>query len=42
MNGGKYIIIQKFTVKKQRKWLRTAWTPRVLFAIMSTLEQIQL
>ncbi len=34
MNGGKYIIIQKFTPKKQRKWLSTAWTPRILFAIV--------
>ncbi len=32
MNGAKYIIIQKFTAKKQRKWLSTAWTPRILFA----------
>jgi len=34
MNGAKYIIIQKFTPKKQRKWLSTAWTPRILFAIV--------
>jgi len=34
MNGTKYIIIQKFTPKKQRKWLSTAWTPRILFAIV--------
>jgi membrane-associated protease RseP (regulator of RpoE activity) len=33
-NGSRYIIIQKFTPKKQRKWLRTSWTPRILFAIV--------
>ena len=34
MNNQKYIIIQKFAPKKQRKWLNTAWTPRVLFVIV--------
>ena len=34
MDGGKYIVIQKFTPKKQRKWLSTAWTPRILFAVV--------
>ena len=34
MNGSRYIIIQKFTPKKQRKWLSTSWTPRILFAIV--------
>jgi len=34
MNDSKYIIIQKFTPKKQRKWLSTAWTPRILFAVV--------
>ncbi len=34
MNGAKYIIIQKFTPKKQSKWLSTTWTPRILFAIV--------
>jgi membrane-associated protease RseP (regulator of RpoE activity) len=33
-NGSKYITIQKFTPKKQRKWLNTSWTPRILFAIV--------
>ena len=33
-DGGLYVIIQKFTPKKQRKWLSTAWTPRALFAIV--------
>jgi membrane-associated protease RseP (regulator of RpoE activity) len=34
MNGGKFIIIQKFSVKKQRKWMSASWTPRILFAIV--------
>lgn len=34
MNGTKYIIIQKFTPRKQRKWLSAAWTPRILFAVV--------
>jgi len=34
MNGGKYIIIQKFTPKKQSKWMSASWTPRILFAIV--------
>lgn len=34
MDGGKYVIIQKFTRRKQRRWMKTAWTPRVLFAIV--------
>jgi len=28
---GLYVIIQKFSPKKQRKWMSTAWTPRILF-----------
>ena len=40
MSGGKYIIIQKFAIKKQRKWLRTAWTPRILFAIVISFVMI--
>jgi membrane-associated protease RseP (regulator of RpoE activity) len=31
---GLYVIIQKFTPKKQRKWMSTSWTPRILFAIV--------
>ena len=34
MEDGKYIIIQKFTPKKQKKWLSASWTPRILFAIV--------
>ena len=32
--GGLYVIIQKFTPKKQRKWMSTSWTPRILFVIV--------
>jgi len=31
---GLYVIIQKFTPQKQRKWMSTSWTPRILFAIV--------
>jgi membrane-associated protease RseP (regulator of RpoE activity) len=34
MDDGKYLIIQKFSPKKQRKWLSTSWTPRILFAVV--------
>ena len=40
MDDGKYIIIQKFTPKKQRKWLNTAWTPRILFVIVISFVMI--
>ena len=40
MNGGKYIVIQKFAAKKQRKWLGTAWTPRILFAVVISFVMI--
>ncbi len=40
MNGGKYIVIQKFAAKKQRKWLNTAWTPRILFAVVISFVMI--
>ncbi len=40
MNGGKYIIIQKFTPKKQRKWMSSAWTPRILFVIVISFVMI--
>ena len=38
-DGGLYVIIQKFTVK-HRKWLNSAWTPRVLFAIVVSFVMI--
>lgn len=34
MKDGKYIIIQKFTLKKQMKWLSASWTPRILFGVV--------
>ncbi|GKS67129.1 metalloprotease [Nitrosarchaeum sp.] len=40
MDDGKYLIIQKFTPKKQRKWLSTSWTPRILFTIVITFVMI--
>ncbi len=40
MNGGKYIIIQKFTPKKQRKWMSSAWTPRILFVVVISFVMI--
>jgi len=40
MRGEKYIIIQKFALKKQRKWLSTAWTPRILFAVVISFVMI--
>ena len=40
MEDGKYIIIQKFTPKKQKKWLSASWTPRILFAIVITFVMI--
>ena len=38
-DGGLYVIIQKFNVK-QRKWLNSAWTPRILFAIVISFVMI--
>ncbi len=40
MNDGKYIIIQKFTPKKQRKWMNSSWTPRILFAVVISFVMI--
>ena len=39
-DGGLYVIIQKFSPKKQRKWMSTAWTPRILFAIVISFVMI--
>lgn len=33
-DGYKYIVIQKFSPKKHRRWLNSSWTPRVLFAVV--------
>lgn len=32
--GGLYVIVQKFTPTKQRRWMSTSWTPRILFVIV--------
>ena len=40
MKDGKYVIIQKFTPKKQRKWMNTSWTPRILFAVVISFVMI--
>ena len=40
MNNEKYIIIQKFAPKKQKKWLSSTWVPRILFAIVITFVMI--
>ena len=39
-DGGLYVIIQKFSPKKQRKWMSTAWTPRILFAVVISFVMI--
>ena len=38
--GAKYVSIQKFAPRKQRKWLSTAWTPRILFAVVISFVMI--
>ncbi len=40
INNSKHIIIQKFTPKKQMRWLNTAWTPRILFAVVISFVMI--
>ncbi|MGY5148705.1 MAG: site-2 protease family protein [Candidatus Nitrosopumilus sp. bin_68KS] len=40
MNDGKYVIVQKFSPKKQRKWMSSSWTPRILFAIVISFVMI--
>ncbi|WP_428326352.1 site-2 protease family protein [Nitrosopumilus sp.] len=39
-DGGKFVIIQKFAIKKQRRWMKSSWTPRALFAIVITFVMI--
>jgi len=39
-DDGIYIEIQKFTVKKSRRWLNATWTPRLLFAIVISFVMI--
>jgi len=33
-DDGIYVIVQKFTLRKQGKIMKSAWTPRILFAIV--------
>ncbi|NNM35910.1 MAG: site-2 protease family protein [Nitrosopumilus sp.] len=40
IDAGLYVIIQKFSLQKQRKWMRTAWTPRILFVIVISFVMI--
>ena len=34
------VVIQKFPVKKHRKWTNTPWTPRILFAVVISFVMI--
>lgn len=34
MNEGKYIIVQKFSMRKQGRIMKSSWTPRILFGIV--------
>jgi len=36
----RYVIIQKFSPKIQRKWMSTVWTPRILFAVVISFVMI--
>lgn len=40
IEGKIYIIIQKFTPKKQKRWLNNTWTPRILFVIVVSFVMI--
>jgi len=40
MDDGKYLIIQKFSPKKPRRWLSTSWTPRILFSVVVSFVMI--
>lgn len=40
IDNEKYIIVQKFTQKKKRKWLSGSWIPRALFAVVITFVMI--
>jgi membrane-associated protease RseP (regulator of RpoE activity) len=39
-DGNLYVIIQKFSPKKQRKWMSTSWTPRILFVVVISFVMI--
>ena len=40
MNDGRYVIIQKFSPKKQRRWMSSSWTPRILFTVVISFVMI--
>jgi membrane-associated protease RseP (regulator of RpoE activity) len=40
INGIRHVVIQKFSPKKQRKWMSTVWTPRILFAVVVSFVMI--
>ena len=40
MNDGRYVIIQKFPPKKQRRWMSSSLTPRILFAVVISFVMI--
>ncbi|MGB0855823.1 MAG: site-2 protease family protein [Nitrosopumilus sp.] len=40
IDGAKYVIIQKFSPQKQKKWMNSVWTPRILFAIVISFVMI--
>ena len=40
INNVNFIIIQKFSQKKQRRWMNSSWTPRILFVIVISFVMI--
>ena len=40
MNDGRYVIIQKFSPKKQKRWMSSSWTPRILFTVVISFVMI--
>ncbi|MBT8173731.1 MAG: site-2 protease family protein [Nitrosopumilus sp.] len=39
-NDSKYVVIQKFSPRKQRRWMSSSWTPRILFAVVISFVMI--
>ena len=39
-SAGIYILVNRFPPRKQRKWLSSSWTPRILFSIVFGLVMI--
>lgn len=39
-SDGMYILVNRFPPRKQRKWLSSSWTPRILFAVVIGLVMI--